>query len=448
MELPGYNNMNVYGSGQLSSWNTASANPHDHVSQQTIGQLFRAYAQVLTRLDDINHNLQRLEFRMNRVEHAQAQIEEIVRNRISSPVPEEKMVSASALMALSQPIPSNKRPAENAEIQETNPKRLAEAITHIKDIAFQELQIDPQTSEELIRKYKAETISSSEVHVVDQDTRVVDNKGNILVIYIKHIDHEKHLAAITKIMKESKHSSFNSTSRGDAGGKFDASTLNKNQSLFTLEKNPVRAKKQGSTYVYSNRHPSITLGYLSHDRSKHLCREVSKNNKVSFQEIIPLLADIGNVYAKFAPKNHQAQRQALEAHKLLAGADGIHCQIADTPFTTLTVNNSKDGKPTTFFHKDTNTLKGSLACLFVYGNNYGGGETAFPELPHPETKKPIAFDVRPGGLLIFDGRVLLHGNTPVKLEAGGNRVSFVAYTQQVLTDCTTCKTSMAEAKPE
>ena len=151
----------------------------------------------------------------------------------------------------------------------------------------------------------------------------------------------------------------------------------------------------------------------------------------------PLLMNIADIYARCAPVEFQMQVQALETHRNTASKNSYkHYQIPGTPFTTLTVNVSKDGRPTTYFHRDANDLKKAFVCLFVDGENYEGGQTAFPELMIGG--KIVAFDVRPGTLLMFSGGDLLHGNTPVKISETGRRVSYVAYVQEKLTNCDRC----------
>ncbi len=148
-------------------------------------------------------------------------------------------------------------------------------------------------------------------------------------------------------------------------GKFDASTHNKKDSEFrvvTLNKfravsvtlNPDGSEKLG-TYQVGNRHPSVTLGYLGHPRTqKKACGPTSNTDLGFLNRIIPLLEDIGKIYEKNAPVQFKHQMLQLDNHRSLAEKHKLlHFQIGQTPFTSITVNETHKGKPTNIFTQIT-----------------------------------------------------------------------------------------------
>jgi hypothetical protein len=70
-------------------------------------------------------------------------------------------------------------------------------------------------------------------------------------------------------------------------------------------------------------------------------------------------------------------------------------------------------------HTDSNNKNG-LSCMTVFGD-FHGGELVFPRLR-------LAFDVRPGDVLIADTNREQHGNDP---NMAGERISVIAYLKQL-----------------
>jgi hypothetical protein len=71
-------------------------------------------------------------------------------------------------------------------------------------------------------------------------------------------------------------------------------------------------------------------------------------------------------------------------------------------------------------HIDSKDFNGGFAAVFPFGE-YKEGYLEFPELK-------IAFDVRPGDLIVFQGHLLTHGNSAII----GQRGSCVLTTNNTL----------------
>lgn len=449
------------------SWNTSlkpvvTVTPPSQPSniQETLNQFLEVTNQIFKRLDQLDTRLGRFENRMGNLEAAQSRLSDHIFRQM--PPSQEISAPPAAILpplasiipkqAIPDPVVGQKRPSDENPTETPQPllKRQLQVIDDIKEISYLELRIEHQRNQETTKKYLAETIDSSQVHVINKSTKIFNHSGKLLVIFMHNVPNlhtPEHSQLLTRVSSTPVVKNTNSKFRGAAAGKFvpkgkNLEDFHVNESGINAapktKPDPSKESKPKKSFSAGNGHNSISLGYLSHTHKtfKNPCRYVNKNTEADFDSLIPFLNKIASIYEKAAPEHHKLQMAALENHRQLAQQNAVfHGQIHGTPFTTLTINQTKDGKPTTHFHVDSNVVSESFVCLFVNGENYEGGETAFPELPHPDNGKPIAFNVRPGDLLLFSGSELLHGNTPVRLSLQGKRVSFVAYAQKVLAEC-------------
>ena len=312
------------------------------------------------------------------------------------------------------------------------------------NLDFTELFVNYTSSISLEKKYLAETINPEEIKIfTESNYKIYDQGGNLLAVFVKKafnlLEHDPLLEKIYAFSADSSY--FHSVSRGAAAGKFDPSYFPfKDPIKWKINKNGFKANYEGQSFNKGNPHKSGTIGFLGHNNNgKIKCRTAAMGNDL-LPEVEVLLNIISNIYQSCIPVKYNAQIKALEEHRVYAQHNNVfHGQIGKTPFTTLTVNVSAQGKPTTHVHRDKGNLADSFVALFVDGGHYTGGETAFPELRELGTNKIIAFSVNPGDILFFDGVKLLHGNTPVnKLHELADRTSFVAYAQKTLVSCKSC----------
>lgn len=144
----------------------------------------------------------------------------------------------------------------------------------------------------------------------------------------------------------------------------------------------------------------------------------------------PVFQRIAAVYAELVPDRYAAQQQ---------WARGVHPDwlIPDTPFTTITVNNTYS----TGVHQDAGDLKDGFSTLAVARRgSYSGGLLVLPEYR-------LAVDMGDGDLLLFDPHQW-HGNTGIRCPhtadlgdlarpcpEGCERVSLVAYARTKVAGC-------------
>jgi hypothetical protein len=92
--------------------------------------------------------------------------------------------------------------------------------------------------------------------------------------------------------------------------------------------------------------------------------------------------------------------------------------VPETPFTTITVNNTFR----TAAHYDAGDLNEGLSNLLTLSNDgkYTGGYLIAPEYR-------VAVNPRPGDLLLINNHEVMHGNTPIVCPEGSERISLVVY---------------------
>lgn len=341
---------------------------------------------------------------------------------------------------------------DKVEIQSSKfTKNTVEKTTETVEIYFEELKISPLCFTEVV-KCLGEAASPEKIITLTKSTRITDKEGKLLCIFIRNaIDYKKHHSIFFE-MENMKNLKKGSNLRGFAAGKFDASTHNKKESQFRVSSTngltavsvtiqPDGSEKLG-TYRVGNHHPSITLGYLGHPRTrKRLCGPTRNTYPELVNKLIPLCTDVSEVYKKYAPEQFQHQYKLIENHRTLAEIKALkHFQIGKTPFTSVTVNETYKGKPTTYFHLDSQNVDKSFVCITTNSDDYEGGETVLANFVHPESGKMISFKLLRGDLLLFDGNKTMHGNTPV---LSGSRISYVFYAHALLTQCDWCKSGQS-----
>ncbi len=142
-------------------------------------------------------------------------------------------------------------------------------------------------------------------------------------------------------------------------------------------------------------------------------------NQEMFDRGVPFLQTLDRAFADLLPSRHAAQK------KFVNSIDE-HFRIADTVFTTLTINKTFR----TAAHLDAGDYGPGFSNLLVLSNddNFTGGYLVLPEYR-------IAINVRPGDLLLIANHTAVHGNTPIVLGSEtSERISIVAYAREDLGD--------------
>jgi hypothetical protein len=170
------------------------------------------------------------------------------------------------------------------------------------------------------------------------------------------------------------------------------------------------------------------LGAVDPAGGKQYCRLTSftAEHVQSWEELRPLWQLIAGYFRTYVPDRYS--NQLLEASRTRP-----EWVIQDTPFTTVTVNNSYS----TGVHYDKGDLDQGFSCLGVYRRGtYTGGHLVFP-------RYRVAVDMQDGDLLLMDAHEA-HGNTLMvcacgaPLPGGGGRKPPEVAKQTAQGPCTIC----------
>ena len=183
---------------------------------------------------------------------------------------------------------------------------------------------------------------------------------------------------------------------------------------------PVQRKKQ---MKYRNVKSSILGAIEPMGGGRYpFCRTTAwtGRNTELFKTLYPLFSEIGSLFKKHVPHRYAAQME-----KTLQTGD--EWRIADTPFTTITVNNNYP----TGVHTDKGDLQQGFSCLTsIRRGEYTGGKLVFPEYR-------IAADMQDGDLMLMDAHQW-HGNTEIfKQSEDAERISLVLYYRTDMMFCGT-----------
>ena len=189
---------------------------------------------------------------------------------------------------------------------------------------------------------------------------------------------------------------------------------------------PAQRKKQ---FVYRGV-PSTILGAIEPMGGGRFpyCRTTAwtGQNTDLFKTLYPLFSEIAELFKKHVPHRYRTQMERTVK-------TGDDWRIADTPYTTITVNNNYP----TGVHTDKGDLEEGFSCLMcIRRGDYTGGRLVFPEYR-------IAADMQDGDLMLMDAHQW-HGNTELFLQSeDAERISLVLYYR---TDMMFCGTMDEEAE--
>ncbi len=139
-----------------------------------------------------------------------------------------------------------------------------------------------------------------------------------------------------------------------------------------------------------------------------------------FRSMYPLFEHIGGLMREYVPERHAIQWARAQA-------TDPAWRVPNTPFTTMTVNNTYP----TGVHKDKGDLDTGFSCLAVWRRGqYSGGHLTLPEYR-------VSVDMQDGDLLLMDAHQW-HGNTGLELHSeDAERISLVLYYRTALLQCGT-----------
>jgi hypothetical protein len=150
-----------------------------------------------------------------------------------------------------------------------------------------------------------------------------------------------------------------------------------------------------------------------------------------FQQGIPFVKKIDELYAELCPAYYARQKQ-------IASATNRNYVIAETSFTTVTVNRNFQ----TAVHKDSGDFMQGFGNLCVYREGcYEGCYFCLPEYA-------VAIDLQNTDMLFVDVH-RWHGNTPfINTSEDYLRISFVMYYRENMISCKSPSEELARVKKD
>lgn len=244
--------------------------------------------------------------------------------------------------------------------------------------------------------------------LIQQDANILKPDGTPLLMFRKGIlDRDECGIAYESLIGAAAPSS----NRGMAGGKVEDGTRE-----YRIRKDGTRSKTN---------HAKITVnsGIVgSFDRGPRFpyCRQTAYTmaNQDKFKAAIPFIRSIDQLFHDIHPARHEAQMK-------MARGTNRDFRIADTCFTTITVNKNFR----TAIHKDQGDYAGGFGVMTVLeAGKYEGAYLVFPAYR-------VAVDMRTTDLILADVHEW-HGNSPIIGIPGRYvRLSLVLYYRDKMFEC-------------
>lgn len=180
---------------------------------------------------------------------------------------------------------------------------------------------------------------------------------------------------------------------------------------------------------------SAVAGYFDRYPRMPFCREtaLSSNDRDGWGRALPYIQEIATLFREAVPDRYAAQ---------LAEASRTHPAyvIPETPFTTVTVNNTVAGA----YHTDRGDFEKGFGVISVFRRgDYRGAELVFPAYG-------VGVDLQHGDVVFCDVHEV-HGNTPFRDSVGAEqtdwaRISMVFYYRAKMVECLSPPEELARAK--
>lgn len=194
-----------------------------------------------------------------------------------------------------------------------------------------------------------------------------------------------------------------------------------------------RVRKDGSVsnITVGNKVLSGNVGYMDSGAMVHYCRKTAfaRDYFEKFQEGIPFVKHIDNLYKELCPEHYAKQ-------KAIAEGTNKNYVIGDTSFTTVTVNRNF----ATAVHKDAGDYPEGFGNLIIYREgHYEGSYFCLPEYG-------VGIDMQNQDVLFADVHSW-HGNTPYENTSEDfMRIAFVMYYREYMYQCKSPSEELFETK--
>ena len=239
------------------------------------------------------------------------------------------------------------------------------------------IEANPVLSEEQVRQLHGNFLNESYLKypVINSDTIVKNEKGEILLVFLKNVIPQNIALEAYKSFRKA---TYLSNNRGQAAGplppelkmgdKIDGLTVGKIQGnrFYPLKKDGTLSNSPKAKAVYSS-----IVGYADRYSRIPYCRTTEFTRKYfdEYKKTLPYVKYIGDLFKKYIPERYHAQKEAWEkTHE--------DFKIPQTPFTTITVNKNFR----TACHYDAGDLKAGFGNLGVLqAGDYTGAYTILPK---------------------------------------------------------------------
>jgi hypothetical protein len=211
-----------------------------------------------------------------------------------------------------------------------------------------------------------------------------------------------------------------------------------NRGMFAAEQRVAVVRKDGVVpkTTRTSPVPSAVVGYMDRYARIPYCRQcaLSSADPVAWGTCFPLIREVARIFERELPDRYTAQAAAAKnTHPAYV--------ISDTPFTTLTVNNTWAGG----YHRDAGDYKPGFGVMCVLRRGtYRGGEIVLPAYG-------VGVDLQDRDVILFDVHEV-HGNTPIVGEGapqdpnGHERISVVFYFREKMVECLPPAEELGRAK--
>ncbi len=274
-----------------------------------------------------------------------------------------------------------------------------------------EIRVRTKISQEELEKKVGKIITDKDVtFVATNKCKVLKPNGDLLFIYIPKAVPEDILELSYPVLHAIQDVTDN---RGLASG-------------------AKREKRHGARQARALGVKSSIIGNIDRMGGRFpYCRTTAWTGKHAeeFRSIFPLFEHLASVFEKYVPDRYNIQKRRADATE----KDWI---IGNTPYTTITVNNTYP----TGVHKDVGDLhEGFSNLMCMRRGDYSGGILTFPEFR-------VGANLQDGDLLLMDAHEW-HGNTQMTLHSeDAERISLVLYYRTNMVACGTPEEEIENAK--
>ena len=213
-------------------------------------------------------------------------------------------------------------------------------------------------------------------------------------------------------------------------GKGNENERDRGQQMWATGTLRYRETKLDGTVSRQNRGTEVRsgiIGYYGRSGRHPYCRETAFTARQTEQwaDVVPLCRALGGLMRDNVRKRAKVQAEFVRAIPQAY-------RIADSPFTTMTVNNSVAAG----YHPDAGDLKAGFGVMcYARRGSYQGGVLCFP-------RHRVAVDAHDGDVLLFNPH-LVHGMSPLHgvgpkhrpEEGGWERLSLVLYARENMAEC-------------